>query len=186
MKTCSFCKKDLPLDSFTSRKYSKDKLMGECKLCRKTKGSQWYFKNKERCARLNREYRLKNRDRVLAIERRYVERNREMVLKRCRDYYQNLRTEIFNAYGNKCACCGETKREFFALDHIQGGGTKEKSKLGTRPLYRKIISEGCPKDKYQILCHNCNMSLGFYGYCPHHPEIKRPVIFGGQKKTETA
>lgn len=33
------------------------------------------------------------------------------------------------------------------------------------------IEEWLKKNDYpkgfQILCHNCNMSKGFYGYCPH-------------------
>lgn len=99
-----------------------------------------------------------------------------------RQYYSKLRNELFEAYGNKCTCCGETRKEFFAIDHIQGGGNLEKRKFGTRPLFRKIREDGYPKDKYQILCHNCNMSLGFYGYCPHKPEIRRPVTFGGRIK----
>ena len=44
------------------------------------------------------------------------------------------------AYGGyKCTCCGETEPKFLSIDHTG----------------------------YQILCHNCNMALGSYGYCPH-------------------
>lgn len=25
---------------------------------------------------------------------------------------------------------------------------------------------GYPKG-FRVLCHNCNMAIGFYGYCPH-------------------
>lgn len=120
-------------------------------------------------------YRSENHERVRNIERKYFMKNREERLLQMRQYYARLRTELFNAYGNKCACCGENHKEFFAVDHIMGGGTQEKKLLGTRPLYRKIKAEGYPKDKYQILCHNCNMAIGFYGFCPHHPEIKRPI-----------
>jgi hypothetical protein len=21
---------------------------------------------------------------------------------------------------------------------------------------------------FRVLCHNCNLAIGFYGYCPHH------------------
>jgi hypothetical protein len=29
---------------------------------------------------------------------------------------------------------------------------------------------------YRVLCHNCNMALGFYGYCPHHPERSEQAV----------
>ena len=27
-----------------------------------------------------------------------------------------------------------------------------------------------PKNKFRILCHNCNQSLASWGYCPHEKE----------------
>jgi hypothetical protein len=27
------------------------------------------------------------------------------------------------------------------------------------------------------LCHNCNMALGFYGYCPHYSEERCNTSF---------
>jgi hypothetical protein len=29
-----------------------------------------------------------------------------------------------------------------------------------------LARNGFP-DGYRVLCHNCNMALGQYGYCPH-------------------
>ena len=28
---------------------------------------------------------------------------------------------------------------------------------------------------FQVLCHNCNMSKGFYGYCPHEKERENEI-----------
>lgn len=174
-KPCSKCKKILGFDKFYKAKARLNGIASQCKECMTTTATNWKNKNREKYNALYRKYRQENWEKVRTIERRSRAQNREQNLKQMRDYYAKLRSQLFEAYGNKCACCGEMHKEFFAIDHIQGGGTTEKKKLGTRPLYRKIIDEGCPKDKYQILCHNCNMSMGFYGYCPHHPEIKRPL-----------
>lgn len=96
-----------------------------------------------------------------------------------KSYHIRLKEIIFDAYGPECKCCGEKNKEFLCIDHIEGGGCKERKKgPGPRGVFHKIIKEGFPKDKYQILCHNCNMSLGFHGYCPHHPEITRPISTG--------
>jgi len=68
-----------------------------------------------------------------------------------------------------CACCGETTFQFLAIDHIDGGGVKERKLLGLRgstQLYRYLENEGYPPG-YRVLCHNCNLAMGFYGYCPH-------------------
>lgn len=68
-----------------------------------------------------------------------------------------------------CACCGETIFQFLAIDHIDGGGLKSRKSLGLRSsteLYRYLENEGYPPG-YRVLCHNCNLAIGFYGYCPH-------------------
>ena len=68
-----------------------------------------------------------------------------------------------------CACCGESTFQFLAIDHVDGGGGKDRKSLGLRnatELYRYLEKEGFPPG-YRVLCHNCNLALGFYGYCPH-------------------
>jgi hypothetical protein len=88
-----------------------------------------------------------------------------------KESFRKIRREVINALGGKCACCGEMEFQFLAIDHIHGGGSKEKAALKKRgtgsffPAYVKSL--GCPKDKYRVLCHNCNQSLGHYGNCPH-------------------
>lgn len=71
-------------------------------------------------------------------------------------------------YIAKCVCCGESEPMFLAIDHINGGGSKERKTLknaGTN-FYRHIVKNGYPKN-YRILCHNCNQAKGYYGRCPH-------------------
>ena len=83
-----------------------------------------------------------------------------------RDVY--IRRETFRAYGDACECCGETRSEFFTIDHIHGGGNKEREGSGGGIVfYRKLAKLGWPKDKYRLLCYNCHCSLGANGYCPH-------------------
>lgn len=93
---------------------------------------------------------------------------------RSRLYHKNRRIEILNYYGKgkiECECCKERTLEFLSIDHIDGGGTEQKRKLGTRDIYSilsKIKKEtGKYPPGYRILCHNCNQAIGFYGKCPH-------------------
>ncbi len=83
-----------------------------------------------------------------------------------KEYYRKTRTEVLEAYGNCCTCCGETQYEFLALDHIDGGGNAHRKAIGSRWIYHDIKKRGFPPG-FQVLCHNCNQAKGFYGVCPH-------------------
>ena len=68
--------------------------------------------------------------------------------------YDKNRIAIFNAYGNKCASCGESIQEFLQIDHINGGGRKHKRSLSMN-FYAWLVKNNFPKG-FQILCANCN------------------------------
>ena len=86
------------------------------------------------------------------------------------------RVESLAHYSNGtpvCVCCGEGRVEFLCFDHIQGGGAQHrKSGGGVINIATWLKNQGFP-DGFQVLCHNCNMSLGFYGYCPHREDQGR-------------
>lgn len=90
-----------------------------------------------------------------------------------------IRTQALLAYSDgspSCACCGECRYEFLALDHIGGGGNQHRlaltgTKKGGAKLYYWLRDNGYPKG-FQVLCHNCNMAKGVYGQCPHRGESR--------------
>ena len=65
-----------------------------------------------------------------------------------------------------CACCNETIVYFLALDHIGNWGGKHRKELNGKSPYAWVVHNGLPEG-FQVLCHNCNMALGMYGFCPH-------------------
>lgn len=108
-----------------------------------------------------------------------------------------LKLQVFTHYSNgkpRCACCGEKHIEFLTIDHINGGGTKERKEIlqeikkadeeeikkngrkkSGAPFYRWLIENNFPEG-YQVMCSNCNMAKGqsHKRYCPvHHPELYR-------------
>ena len=90
--------------------------------------------------------------------------------KRRADLHRAVREQAFAGYGGQCACCGESRFEFLALDHVEGGGVAErKAGLSTRQIAKRAIDAGFPP-KYRVLCHNCNLARGFFGACPHESE----------------
>lgn len=72
-----------------------------------------------------------------------------------------------------CKCCGEERLEFLSIDHIDGAGGIQRKTVGkgSDNMYRWIIRKGFPAN-FRVLCHNCNLSRGFYKYCPHEREVK--------------
>lgn len=94
-----------------------------------------------------------------------------------RDKTAALRKELIEAYGGKCACCGEPRPEFMTIDHIGGANRDVDVERGCKitgyRLYFKLKSLGFPKDCYQLLCFSCNGSIGAWGYCPHERERQK-------------
>ena len=92
----------------------------------------------------------------------YKERQYKML----RDYQKKVQNIVYDYYGNKCNCCGETERLFLSLDHVNNDGNKEKNR-NTYSICLKIIRDNFP-NKFQILCMNCNHGKSRNnGICPH-------------------
>ena len=89
----------------------------------------------------------------------------EGLAKKSRD---KLKDEVFFAYGGYCcSCCGEGTKEFLVIDHVDGGGCKQRKQLGSGDaIYRWLRKNGFP-DGYQVLCCNCNWGKKTCGECPH-------------------
>lgn len=144
-------------------------------------------KQKEACKKSNqkwrkthiKEYRKKNKKKLRDYAKQYqrdnYKRDKEKILGYHKTYRVKIRLQCLVHYaGNppKCACCGEKHIEFLSIDHINGGGVKHRKQLGAKwTIYAWLKKNNFPKG-YRILCHNCNLSKGFYGYCPHEREIE--------------
>jgi len=80
-----------------------------------------------------------------------------------------------------CACCGEANIEFLQVDHVDGGGTQHRKLIGKSALYRWLIQQGYPQG-FRVLCANCNLSYGLYGYCPHlKARSESPLAAGNEQ-----
>lgn len=150
-KRCGKCGKVKPLSDFGKEKRAHRGLSYACRVCMR----KHYY-----------DYRRMN----LAKERNREAQRRKMKRVEIRLYFKKRRKKqrqlVFAQYGNNCACCKESRTEFLAIDHINGGGNKQRKEIGRGNLLDWIIRNEFPKG-YQILCHNCNFAKGVYGYCPH-------------------
>ncbi len=155
VRVCSSCKDPYPATSEYFHRDSHNKDVGlhsQCRVCRNTHATV-------------------SKDRVLDAAQSLT-------------YRQRLRMQVLRHYGGDnlaCACCGEWRLPFLALDHIDGGGKEHRKALGpnasTYTMYRWIVNNSYPGG-FRVLCHNCNCALGFYGRCPHDDERAMEVDAG--------
>lgn len=86
-----------------------------------------------------------------------------------------LKKKILEEYGGaKCVCCNEDETVFLSLDHINGGGNKERkelmgdSRIGGYQFYKYLKNNNYPmKEMYRILCMNCQFGTMRGRICPH-------------------
>lgn len=136
-------------------------------------------------------YYRENIDEIRNRSNEFYHDNRLSILDRKKAHDRKIKKAVVEAYGSKCECCGETMIEFLTIDHINGDGFLHRRKVGKgRRIYADLLKAGCPKDNYRLLCFNCNITRGFYGYCPHHPEDKQILshvpLNPGRKRTVLA
>lgn len=149
-RRCLKCKQTKPIEEFR----------------RHGKSPRW---RSHTCTKCNNEYeRVRQTD-----DSRYAIRRRKLH-KAWRD---KRRLELIAAYGGKCECCGESRKEFLQIDHKNGGGRK--ARLNGFDCRVDLPKRGFPKDDYRLLCSNCNFALGRYGYCPHKREHENKANSNG-------
>jgi hypothetical protein len=168
-KLCRKCNQMLSAHSFGKDPKAKTGLRAWCKECNRTYQREWRRRNKEK---------INER-----IRKRYKTQRASMT-EPTRRYRSRLRRQAIKAYGAQCQCCQETHIEFLAIDHINGGGAHHRKSLGGKNFYLWLKEQGYPQDEFRCLCHNCNASLGLYGYCPHRTPSEQP--FCGEKSATSA
>ena len=68
-----------------------------------------------------------------------------------------IRAAIIAALGGKCERCGFTDKRALQVDHVHGGGSEERRRLGSYTFYRQaLISVLAGEGRYSLLCANCN------------------------------
>jgi hypothetical protein len=151
-KLCIKCLQKRGLDCFYKSSRFKDGFYQRCSDC---------------CRKEEKEYYHKNRDKILRRSQGYRKRNASGFRKSGLRYRNKLRSELISAYGGKCSCCGESQFLFLTLEHLNHDGQEHRKIFGNLGVYRDLKRSGYPKDKYTVLCWNCNMATRYGAVCPH-------------------
>lgn len=187
LKICTKCHRSKCFEQFTKDKTKKDGFYPSCKgcyrarlgwrkrnpimkvrrgisffrctKCKKLKLTDKFYQN------LSRKNHLHNECKICSINRSKT----DIAIIGRRGRQQREKMEVLSHYSNGkpiCKCCGESIFEFLCIDHINGGGKEHRKQVGNGHFYRWLRKNNYPKG-LQVLCHNCNMAKGFYGFCPH-------------------
>lgn len=72
-------------------------------------------------------------------------------------YHQKIREQVIEAMGGECCQCGYSDKRALHIDHknADGGKIRGRTNNGWSKMYHEII-KGLGKEKYQLLCANCN------------------------------
>jgi hypothetical protein len=128
-------KKDLA-DKCRYRKENKEKI--------REKRAEYYRQNKEKIRARNRAYFGQNTEKVKEAQRRYNKKNREHQGELNIIQRRKQREKVIAHYGGKCACCGESRYEFMAIDHIDGGGSKHRKEIGQNSTVNWLVKNNFP------------------------------------------
>jgi hypothetical protein len=121
-------------------------------------------------------YYLKNSEKLKEYQRQFRQRDDygEKHAVHTKRYRDKLKKQVFDHYGNQCACCGEAEETFLTIDHINGGGNQHRKQIsngslsGGNQTYLWLIRNNFP-DGFQVLCMNCNWGRAHNnGVCPHN------------------
>jgi len=120
--------------------------------------------HKEENKRRRREYYLKHREETIQRTKMYHLENKESIKKWYKQYYQKIRLEVLARVdpAMKCAMCGCDDTRFLEVNHIKGGGVKEREgyKDGGHKLSHNmilLIHNGKRNlEDLNLLCRACN------------------------------
>lgn len=116
----------------------------------------WRAQNNAKCRAYKTKWRLANPEQNKEIQRLFRHKQKDAL--------------IFG-YGGCCSCCADKTREFLTLDHTEGGGGGHRKTISNQYLQTLLVRAGCPSEfkgrRFRLLCMNCNLAKGSFGYCPH-------------------
>jgi hypothetical protein len=146
---------------------------------------KWRNEHRDKIYLYGKKYAETHREKLHLHAKQYRERHREKIKRRRHERYINritvehqkhrewirkhpdfrhdkwreLRNAILARLGSKCVACGNIDSRVLCIDHINGGGTKERRLLGASGFMLKLkkLSDDELKRNYQLLCANCNM-----------------------------
>lgn len=132
----------------------------------RAKALAWRARNREKANAYSRSWGQRPEVKARRKARLATPEGREKMLVARKIRYHRLRAQAIEFYGGKCKCCGEVRLEFLVIDHINGGGRKDRERIGNGVNWYLYLVKNHPSH-VRVLCQNCNAAIAHYGRCPH-------------------
>lgn len=147
-KVCVVCNLDKPVDAFHWTGSAQVKRRNNCKDCSRKNCSAVKGRNRDRW----RAYEKKRRQDKLAAD---PVGTRAAHAAYMRQRMRDARQQVIAHLGGRCCRCGFDDWRALQVDHVLGGGVKErKAARSSYALWRLVLKD--KTGKYQLLCANCN------------------------------
>jgi len=161
MKTCTKCKIEKEESAFHKNARLPDGLQTRCAECLKKNGIKYYSRHREEAIARSRDYYQRNKEIFRKKTGIYAKQHRARKNELANARNKRIKLIVLQEYGqSKCAFCGITDIRVLELDHIHGGGNKQRKETylhSSHHLRSYLYVNGFPdKDKYRVLCKNCN------------------------------
>lgn len=105
--------------------------------------------------------------------REWYERNKEAQARYMAEWrrreYNTRRPQVIKVLGGVCVMCGIDDERVLHIDHIHGGGHRERTGKDRVSMFAKIIN-GERTHEFQLLCANCHQIKTYY------PESGQPRL----------
>lgn len=158
MKICPKCNEPKSTDDFYDSKNTKDGLFSWCKECHAIacKRNRLSAKQGYRyCIRCSETKLLSSftssKGRLCETCRPVSKKQRD---EKTLEFHRQQRLEAIRLLGGRCVSCGNIDFRVLQIDHINGGGSKERASKPFRWIEKQIIAGNT--ESYQCLCANCN------------------------------
>jgi hypothetical protein len=161
--------------------FGPDKFGVEKKLKRHNYYKKYYLNHRNSILSRMKEKNKQNPEPKRAYNKQFYKENTVRERQKHKEYYnkvrysviseklKELRREMFSVYGTICNCCKENNFKFLTLDHVNNDGNLHRKKVTGLRLLKDLKAQGWPKDRFQILCMNCNFGKAQNkGVCPHY------------------
>lgn len=121
----------------------------------KARSKEWYSQHREYARERQKAYYQAHKIQSKEQGKKWLEANRAKARASKNKYTETLRTSVLHKLGNKCRKCGFTDKRALQVDHVKGGGNKERRTTSWLQVYKKVLAE-VESVEYQLLCANCN------------------------------
>lgn len=119
--------------------------------------SKYYHGHREMVLEKARLNKIANPEKAKRNRNEYYQRHREHICAQMKASRSEVRREILNQLGNKCAWCGFDDVRALDIDHVRNNGAKHRKRSpSSNVTYYRGILKNIDSGDYQLLCCNCN------------------------------